>query len=141
MASPVVIRMIQHYQPIDLVNLNVACATHSDHYYAALTALAQARHELGMSQDSLKLRSAEISANTRRQHDLDKVKYTEGSIAAIVEAHEDVMGLRTYLREKELEVAYLAAQVSAIEARGVQLGNLVRLNGGGVPVEKACCAC
>ena len=59
---------------------------------------------------------------------MDKAKYTEGSIAALVEAHEDVMSLRTYLRDKELEVAGIAAGVSALEARGVQLGNLVRLH-------------
>ena len=125
--TPVGVGMVQHYQPIDLVNLDVACATHSDSYYAALTALAQARQDLGISQDSLRLRSAEISANTRHLCEESKTKYTEGSIAAKVEAHEDVMSLRAHVRDKELEVADILAAVSALEARGVQLGNLVRL--------------
>jgi len=134
--------MEQHYKPINASRLGDCCEAHSDHYFAALTALARARHDLGDVSDNLKRRSAEISTSLRRQHDADKVKYTEGSIAAGVEAHEAVMPLRAELRKKELEVANLVAQVSALEARGIQLSNLVRLNtSNGGMVEKNGCTC
>ena len=138
--APVVLFMEQHYKPIDLAHLDACCATHLDYYHSALTDLSRVRHELGQAQDSIRLRSAEIGADTRRQYDADKVKYTEGSIGAIVEAHEDVITLRVYIRDKELEVATLAAQVAALD-RSVQLGNLVRLRAAkGGTVEKTCCA-
>lgn len=129
---------------IDKYKLDQECITHSQLYYRYSEKAAEAKNQVGILSDNLKLVMGEVNIEIRAKLAKDEVKITEALVNAEVEKSKKVTEAREELREAELNLARLQAGVSAFEHRKSQLDNIVRLycagyfsvpNGSGRPKE------
>jgi hypothetical protein len=112
---------------IDRYKLDQECVTHSQLYYRYSEMAVEAKNQVAVLADSLKLVMGEVNTEIRAKLAKDEVKITEALINAEVEKSEKVYKAREELREAELNFARLQAGVSAFEHRKSQLDNIVRL--------------
>ena len=112
---------------IDKYKLDEECVTHSQLYYRYSEMAANAKNQVGVLADNLKLKMGEANIAIRNKFISKEVKFTEAVINAEVEKDETVIEAREELREAELNLARLQAGVSAFEHRKSQLDNVVRL--------------
>lgn len=112
---------------IDKYKLDDECLSHSVLYYRYSEMTADAKNQVGVLADSLKLKMGEANIAIRNRFTKKEIKFTEAVINAEVEKDETVIDAREELREAELNLARLQAGVSAFEHRKSQLDNVVRL--------------
>ena len=112
---------------IDKYKLDQECVTHSALYYRYSELVANAKNQVGVLQDNLKLIMGEVNIAIRNKLTKDEIKITEALVNAEVEKSQKVSDAREELREAELNLARLQAGVSAFEHRKSQLDNLVKL--------------
>ena len=112
---------------IDKYKLDEECVTHSALYYRYSELAANAKNQVGILADDLKLKMGVADIEIRNRLTKDEIKFTEAVIRAEVEKNKTIIELREELRQAELNLARLQAGVSAFEHRKSQLDNLVRL--------------
>jgi len=112
---------------IDKYQLDKECVTHSQLYYHYSELAANAKNNVGILSDNLKLLMSETNTKIRNRFIKTETKYTEALINAEVEKNQEVVEAREKLRDAELNLAKIQAGVSAFEHRKSQLDNLVRL--------------
>jgi len=112
---------------IDKYKLDEECISHSALYYRYSELVANAKNQVGILSDALKLKMGEANVAIRNGFIKKEVKFTEALINAEVEKDDGVIEARDELREAELNLARLQAGVSAFEHRKSQLDNLVKL--------------
>jgi len=112
---------------IDKYKLDGECITHSQLYYHYSEMAANAKNQVGILADNLKLKMSEASIEIRNDFIKKETKFTEAVIAAEVEKDEAVKEAKEELREAELDLSRLQAGVAAFEHRKSQLDNLVKL--------------
>jgi len=107
--------------------LDDQCVSHSGLFYRYLELAAEAKNQVGVLSDALKLKMGEANINIRNVFIKKDMKFTEAVIASEVEKDDDVVEAREALRKAELTLARIQAGVSAMEHRKSQLDNLVKL--------------
>ena len=112
---------------IDKYKLDEECVTHAGLYYRYSELAANAKNQVGILTDNLKLILGEVNTEIRNKLIKQEAKITEALINAEVEKSQKVVDAREELRDAELNLARLQAGVSAFEHRKSQLDNLVRL--------------
>jgi hypothetical protein len=112
---------------INKYKLDDECLTHSVLYYRYSEMAADAKNQVGVLADNLKLKMGEANIAIRNRFTKKEIKFTEAVINAEVEKDETVIAAREELREAELNLSRLQAGVSAFEHRKSQLDNVVRL--------------
>jgi len=112
---------------IDKYKLDQECVTHSALYYRYSELAANAKNQVGVLQDNLKLIMGEVNISIRNKLTKDEIKVTEALVNAEVEKSQKVSEAREELREVELNLSRLQAGVFAFEHRKSQLDNLVKL--------------
>jgi hypothetical protein len=112
---------------IDKYKLDDECLSHPVLYYRYSELAANAKNQVGILADNLKLRMGEANIDIRNRFIKKEAKFTEAVINAEVEKDRAVIEAREELREAELNLARLQAGVSAFEHRKSQLDNIVRL--------------
>jgi hypothetical protein len=112
---------------IDKYKLDEECVTHSALYYRYSELAANAKNQVGVLSDNLKLIMSEVNIKIRNRFIKEETKFTEAVINAEVEKEKTVLEAREELRQAELNLARLQAGVSAFEHRKSQLDNLVKL--------------
>ena len=112
---------------INKYRLDQECVTHSQLYYRYSEMAANAKNQVGVLADDLKLRMSEANIEIRNRFTKNEIKFTEAVITAEVEKDKTVIRAKEELREAELNLARLQAGVSAFEHRKSQLDNIVRL--------------
>ena len=112
---------------IDKFKLDQECITHSQLYYRYSELEAEAKNQVGIVADNLKLKMGEANIKIRNDFIKKEMKFTEAVIASEVEKNEDVLETREELRKVELNLSRLQAGVRAFEHRKSQLDNLVKL--------------
>jgi hypothetical protein len=112
---------------INKYKLDVECLTNSVLYYRYSEMTADAKNQVGVLADNLKLKMGEANIAIRNRFTKKEIKFTEAVINAEVEKDETVIAAREELREAELNLSRLQAGVSAFEHRKSQLDNVVRL--------------
>ena len=112
---------------IDKYKLDDECLSHSVLYYRYSEMMANAKNEVGILADALKLKMGEANVEIRNRFTKKEIKFTEAVINAEVEKNEEVIAAREELREAEVNYARIHAGVSAFEHRKGQLDNIVRL--------------
>jgi hypothetical protein len=112
---------------IDKFKLDAECVSHSGIFYRYLELQAEAKNQVGILADALKLKMGEANINIRNNFIKKEVKFTEAVIASEVEKDDDVIAAREELRDAELTLARIQAGVLAFEHRKSQLDNLVKL--------------
>ena len=112
---------------IDKYKLDDECVTHSGLYYRYSDLEADAKNQVGILADNLKLKMGEVNIEIRNGFIKKEVKFTEAVISAEVEKDEKVIEVREELRKAELSHSRLQAGVRAFEHRKSQLDNLVKL--------------
>lgn len=112
---------------IDKFKLDQECLSHPSLYYRYSDMLAEAKHDVGLKADNLKLVMGEANISIRNNFIKREIKFTEAVIASEVESNADVLSARDALRKSELILSKLQAGVSAFEHRKSQLDNLVKL--------------
>ena len=112
---------------IDKYKLDEECISHSVLYYRYSEMEAEAKNQVAVLLDSLKLIMSEKNMEIRNALIKKEAKFTEASINAEVEKDETVIDAKNELREAELNLTRLQAGVRAFEHRKSQLDNIVRL--------------
>ena len=112
---------------INKYKLDEECLSHSVLYYRYGELLADAKNEVGVLTDALKLKMGEANTGIRNRFIQKDQKFTEAVITSEVEKDTGVIEAREDLRKAELTYARLQAGVSAFEHRKSQLDNLVKL--------------
>lgn len=112
---------------IDKFKLDNECVTHSVTYYRYCELQAEAKNDVGVLSDALKLKMGECNIEIRNEFIKKEIKFTEAVIASEVEKDDSIIEARDNLRKGELEFARIQAAVSAMEHRKSQLDNLVKL--------------
>jgi hypothetical protein len=112
---------------IDKYKLDDECLSHSILYYRYSELAANAKNQVGVLADNLKLKMGEVNIEIRNHFIKKEIKFTEAVINSEVEKAQAVIEAREELREAELSLARLQAGVSAFEHRKSQLDNVVRL--------------
>ena len=112
---------------IDKFRLDDECVTHSGLYHRYSEMEADAKNQVGILADNLKLKMGEANIGIRNAFTKKELKFTEAVISAEVEKNDNVLEAREELREAELNLSRLQAGVRAFEHRKSQLDNLVKL--------------
>jgi len=112
---------------IDKYKLDHECVTHAALYYHYSELAANAKNNVGILSDNLKLIMGEVNTQIRNKYIKQEIKITEALINAEVEKSDEVVNAREKLRDAELNLSRLQAGVSAFEHRKSQLDNLVKL--------------
>ena len=112
---------------IDKYKLDEECLSHPVLYYHYSEMAVNAKNEVGVLADNLKLKMSEANVEIRNRFTKKEIKFTEAVISAEVEKDASVIEAREELREAELNYARIHAGVAAFEHRKSQLDNIVRL--------------
>jgi len=117
---------------INKFKLAEECEQHASKYWFWANKLAEAKNDLGDSEDALKLISAQADSNYRENwNESEWGKKTEGSVSGKVLSDEKVRKAKEKLIENQHDVNTLIAAVSAMEHRKGMLDNEVKLLIGG----------
>lgn len=109
--------------------LDKECITQSKLYFNYADAAQQAKDNVSKAKDNFELITATRNIEIRKEYESVGKKYTEALITSELAMDKEVMQAKEELREYESVYGKLQAAVKAMEIRGNQLDNLVKLYG------------
>jgi hypothetical protein len=117
---------------INKFKLAEECEQHASKYWYWANKLAEAKNDLGDSEDALKLISAQVDSDYRENwNESEWGKKTDSAVAGRVLADEKVRDAKEKLIKNQHNVNTLVAAVSAMDHRKGMLDNEVKLLIGG----------
>lgn len=128
---------IQSDIEIDQYHLESECISMAATYYRYADMVREAKAEVSIKQDTLKVVMAERSIAIRESLALSKAKVTEGIITSSINSDEEVKRAMRDVRDAEATYERLNAAVKALEIKKSELDNLVKLRCNSMYVDNA----
>lgn len=114
---------------IDKFQLDKECLTHAKMYYNYAEAAQDAKARISKAKDNVEFVTAKRNIEIRKEYETIGKKFTEAVITSELALDKDVIFAKNELRDAEELYGKLQVAVNAMEIKGNELDNLVKLFG------------